>query len=107
MIKKLVFATFTLTMAALTVAIAAENYVVAQVDKAFSAEEISIKVGDSVEFRNDDPFFHNVYSLSDVKSFDLGSYPQGESKTVTFDQAGVVEVECAIHPSMFMTINVE
>ena len=39
--------------------------------------------------------------------FDLGSYPQGEGREVTFDQAGVVEVECAIHPSMKLTIDVK
>jgi plastocyanin len=39
--------------------------------------------------------------------FDLGSYPQGQSKSVTFDKAGKVEVECAIHPQMKMTVEVK
>ncbi len=81
--------------------------VVAQKDKKFSVEKLEVKVGDSVEFRNDDPFFHNVFSLSDTATFDLGSYPQGESKAVTFEEAGEVEVECAIHPSMKMVIEVQ
>ena len=67
----------------------------------------SIKVGDSVKFVNEDPFSHNVFSLSSVKSFDLGSYPQGGAKSVTFDKAGSVEVECAIHPDMTLAIEVE
>ncbi len=88
------------------VADAAEHEVV-QKNKAFSVEELTVKVGDTVKFTNQDDFFHNVFSLSDLKTFDLGSYPKGEFKSVTFDKAGTVEVECAIHPSMLMTINVE
>ena len=86
---------------------AADNHVVSQTDKLFSVEDLTIKIGDSVEFLNNDAFFHDVYSLSDLKIFDLGSYPAGDSKTVTFEEAGEVEVECAIHPSMFMVITVE
>ena len=85
----------------------AEEFTVAQKNKAFSQTEMTVKAGDTVHFRNDDSFFHNVFSLSDTQFFDLGSYPQGESKAVTFETAGVVEVECAIHPDMKMTIIVE
>jgi plastocyanin len=48
-----------------------------------------------------------VFSLSDIQFFDLGSYPQGESKSVTFEKQGIIEVECAIHPDMKMTIEVK
>ena len=85
----------------------AETHVVDQKDKAFSIEKIDIKVGDKVNFVNQDPFFHNVFSLSDAKFFDLGSYPQGEGREVEFDQPGVIEVECAIHPSMKLIIDVK
>ena len=78
-----------------------------QKDKQFSKKSIRIKVGDVVEFRNSDPYAHNIFSLSDAKSFDLGSYPQGQSKKVSFDKPGKVEVECSIHPSMQMEIEVE
>jgi plastocyanin len=71
------------------------------------AATLKIKVGDSVEFKNMDPYFHNVFSLSDTKLFDLGSYPQGQSKSVTFDKPGMVEVECAIHPEMKMRVEVK
>ncbi len=81
--------------------------VVAQKDKRFSVDSLTVSVGDSVEFKNEDSFFHNVFSLSDAQMFDLGSYPQGESKSVTFEQAGTIEVECAIHPSMQMVITVK
>ncbi len=85
----------------------AAEYEVVQKNKAFSPKELNIKVGDTVKFTNEDDFFHNVFSLSDLKTFDLGSYPKGEFKSVTFDKAGKVEVECAIHPSMLMIINVQ
>ena len=84
----------------------AAEFTVDQQDKSFSNKSLQIKVGDTVNFRNSDPFFHNVFSLSDAKTFDLGSYPKGQSRAVKFDTAGVVEVECAIHPDMKMTITV-
>lgn len=84
----------------------AADHIVGQKDKQFSVRKLKIKVGDSITFRNDDPFFHNIFSLSSARSFDLGSYPKGESRSVTFDKAGTVEVECAIHPEMRMTVEV-
>lgn len=81
--------------------------VIRQKNKKFSIESLTINIGDSVEFKNEDSFFHNVFSLSDAQMFDLGSYPQGESKSVTFEHAGTIEVECAIHPSMQMVITVK
>jgi len=79
---------------------------IGQKDKRFSVEQLSVNVGDTVTFTNDDPFFHNIFSLSPAATFDLGSYPQGESRTVTFDEPGEVHIECAIHPSMQMVIEV-
>jgi plastocyanin len=96
----------------MTSATHAADYTVEQKDKAFvyngvKAETLKVKIGDVVQFKNLDPYFHNVFSLSDVKLFDLGSYPQGQFKSVTFDKAGKVEVECAIHPQMTMTVEVK
>ena len=86
-------------------ALAAEHEV-AQKNKQFTVSELTVKVGDTVSFPNQAPFFHTVFSLSPTKTFDLGSYKKGETKKVTFEQAGKVDVECAIHPNMQMTINV-
>jgi plastocyanin len=83
------------------------EHVVSQKGKAFSVKKLKVKVGDSVKFVNEDPFSHNVFSLSPTKGFDLGSYPTGGAKSVTFDKAGTVDVECAIHPDMAMSIEVE
>ncbi len=84
----------------------AAEHEVSQKDKKFSISSLKIKVGDSVKFKNDDPFPHNVYSLSDVQTFDLGSTGQGAVKAVTFEKPGVVDVECAIHPSMKLKVEV-
>ena len=80
---------------------------VGQQNKAFTVKELKIKVGETVSFPNHDPFFHNVFSLSPEKTFDLGSYPKGDTRTITFDKPGKIDVECAIHPNMQMTILVE
>jgi plastocyanin len=72
----------------------------AQRDTAFAPGAVVIPVGGSVVFPNEDPFFHNVFSYSTTERFDLGRYPRGESKTVEFDQPGVVKVYCEVHESM-------
>lgn len=102
--QKLSLFIFTLLFSVTTIAATPE---VGQKNKRFSVKEITVKQGGSVKFVNNDPFFHNVFSLSDTKLFDLGSFPQGESKEVVFDVPGKVEVECAIHPHMRMTVIVK
>jgi len=66
----------------------------------FVPHVVAIGVGGTVDFPNSDPFFHNVFSLSDVRSFDLGRYATGKSKAVRFDKPGVVRVFCDIHAHM-------
>ncbi len=66
----------------------------------FNPSVLAVAVGTTVEFPNLDPFFHNVFSYSKIKKFDLGRYPKGESETVTFDKPGIVKVFCEIHFSM-------
>ncbi len=97
----------TLTLLLFTLCSFATEHTVGQKNKTFSNKTLKIKVGDIVKFENQDPFFHNVYSLSDINTFDLGSYPKGENRAVTFNTAGTVAVECAIHPNMFMEVIVE
>lgn len=89
----------------------AAEYEVGQQNKTFvkdgaRVENLTVKKGDIVRFRNMDPFFHNVFSLSEIKTFDLGSYPKDQFKMVIFDTVGTVEVECAIHPQMHLMIEV-
>ena len=71
-----------------------------QKDKRFEPRVLAVTVGTTVDFRNDDPLFHNVFSLSRPNDFDLGLYKGGTSKTQTFDTPGAVQVLCNIHSSM-------
>ena len=61
---------------------------------------LAIGVGDSVTFRNDDPYFHNVFSLSAGQGFDAGLYTAERSFVKTFTRPGPVELLCNIHASM-------
>lgn len=70
----------------------------------FQPDLIVVPVGSTVEFPNSDPIFHNVFSLSKAQPFDLGYYPQGQSRTVKFNTAGVVQVYCHIHANMYAAI---
>ncbi|HUH13499.1 MAG TPA: carboxypeptidase regulatory-like domain-containing protein [Longimicrobiales bacterium] len=72
----------------------------AQRDTAFGPPVMVVPMGASVEFPNRDPFFHNVFSYSAPKRFDLGRYPRGESKAVRFDEPGVVKIYCEVHEFM-------
>jgi plastocyanin len=75
-----------------------------QLNRRFSPDLLVVPVGGSVSFPNMDPIFHNVFSLSKPKTFDLGSYDKGESRSVTFSKPGVVYVYCRLHPNMEATI---
>jgi hypothetical protein len=61
---------------------------------------LAIPVGTVVEFPNSDHIYHNVFSLSKPKRFDLGRYANGRSKWVRFDRPGIVRVFCDIHSHM-------
>jgi plastocyanin len=74
--------------------------VLLQRDTAFVPGALAVEVGTTVLFPNGDPFFHNVFSYSKPKRFDLGRYPQGEAKAVRFDTPGVVKIYCEVHASM-------
>lgn len=79
---------------------APERPSMAQRDTSFQPELLIIPVGTTVSFPNQDGFFHNVFSYSKTRRFDLGRYPRGEAKTVTFDEPGTVSVLCEIHKWM-------
>lgn len=75
-----------------------------QRDRRFSPDLVVIPAGASVSFPNFDPIFHNVFSLSKAKSFDLGNYPKGQTRVVSFATPGIVAVYCHLHPNMAATI---
>jgi plastocyanin len=70
----------------------------------FDPDLVIVPVGSTVEFPNSDPIFHNVFSLSKAQPFDLGYYPQGQRRTVKFNNPGVVQVYCHIHANMYAAI---
>jgi plastocyanin len=75
-----------------------------QVDRRFSPDLVVAPAGSTVSFPNMDPIFHNIYSLSKPKSFDLGSYDKGETRKVVFPNPGIVEIYCHLHPNMAATV---
>jgi plastocyanin len=78
----------------------AERAVLRQHGERFAPHVLPVVRGATVEFPNDDALFHNVFSLSRARAFDLGRYPRGATRSATFDKAGVVQVFCHIHSDM-------
>jgi hypothetical protein len=76
------------------------TYRLLQKNKQFSPHLLVVPTGTSVEFPNEDPFFHNVFSLFNGKRFDLGLYESGTTRSVRFDREGVSYIFCNIHPEM-------
>ncbi len=70
----------------------------------FLPHVLAVRAGTTVEFPNEDPIYHNVFSLSRGATFDLGRYPRGQSRQVRFLTPGVVQVFCHIHADMSGTI---
>ncbi|HEY7498427.1 MAG TPA: carboxypeptidase regulatory-like domain-containing protein [Vicinamibacterales bacterium] len=71
-----------------------------QRNETFVPHVLAIVAGTTVDFPNNDQTFHNVFSLSALKPFDLGRYAAGRSKSVRFDRPGVIRVFCDIHSHM-------
>jgi plastocyanin len=71
-----------------------------QRNETFIPHVLAVTTGTVVDFPNSDRIYHNVFSLSKVRSFDLGRYAVGKSKSVRFDRAGIVRVFCDIHAHM-------
>jgi plastocyanin len=77
-----------------------------QINESFTPRVVAVTVGSEVEFPNDDTIYHNVFSLSRAKNFNLGRYPKGATRRVRFDRPGVVKVFCEIHSHMSATVMV-
>ncbi len=83
---------------------AAKHPMLDQRNLQFHPQVLPVLVGTTVDFPNRDNLFHNVFSYSHPKEFDLGRYPKDDSRSVTFDRPGVVRVYCDIHSHMNATI---
>jgi plastocyanin len=78
---------------------------VAQQGAVFSPHILPVLAGTTVEWPNHDEIFHNVFSISDAKQFDLDLYKGNPpEKRVTFDKAGKVDVYCSIHENMHCVV---
>lgn len=75
-------------------------FAMSQLRERFDPHVLPVLQGTRVEFPNYDDVYHNVFSLSRARTFDLGRYPTGATKSVTFDRPGVVQVFCHIHADM-------
>jgi len=93
-------------LAGLSVGALAATQVIHQKGRIFSSENITIKKGERLAFLNDDSVPHNIYSASKGNEFNLGSQPPGASTDVNFNETGDVQVKCAIHPRMTMTVKI-
>ncbi len=71
-----------------------------QKNERFVPHVLAIVAGTWVDFPNDDRTYHNVFSLSKTKEFNLGRYAAGHSKAVRFERPGIVRVFCDIHSHM-------
>ncbi len=71
-----------------------------QRDGKFIPRVLPVRVGTTVNFPNNDDAWHNVFSTSDAKKFNLGLYPPGKTRNVTFNKPGVVRILCNVHPHM-------
>ena len=72
----------------------------AQRGQAFEPRVVVVPVGGTVDFPNLDPIYHNVFSVSPPRRFDLGKYPRGHSRSIQFSKVGQVNVFCDIHSDM-------
>jgi plastocyanin len=83
-----------------------EPVILDQEDLSFNPSIVVVRQHGAVRIQNSDPVYHNVFSLSSVKRFDVGRRPKGEYLDVTFDKTGAVDVFCDIHSNMRATIYV-
>lgn len=78
----------------------AARFTLSQKNKSFRPHVLAVPVGSTVTFPNDDPIFHNVFSLAGPEPFDLGLYRAGSTRDRTFTRPGRYRVFCNIHPQM-------
>ncbi len=87
--------------------LAADVFAVSQRDRQFSPDQLRVPRGAVVRILNDDKVTHHVYVDSPEMRFDSGEQPIGTTVELRFDQPGVFDVQCAIHPAMLLEVTVE
>jgi plastocyanin len=92
--------------ASLAAAAQAATHTIVQIDRSFRPSEITIAVGDSLLFSNQDEFIHQIYVDYPNFDYDSAEQPPGETLTIHFPDAGTFPVRCHIHPKMLLTVHV-
>src|SRR3954447_16978019 len=82
------------------------NFTMTTRGKTLLPHVLVVPLGSTVQFPNDDPISHNLFSLSSGNNFDLGLYRRGTGKSSTFKTPGVINVYCNVHPTMSSVIQV-
>ena len=80
------------------------NHVIDQKGKTFIPHAITVAVGDTLTFKNSDPFAHNAYTDDEANEFDIGMQASGSDAVVKVKAAGKFNIECAIHPNMLLEV---
>jgi hemoglobin len=78
----------------------AKQRIMEQRERQFAPRLLAISAGSTVSFPNFDGVFHNVFSISYAKAFDLGTYRNGETREVRFEKEGLIRLGCNLHANM-------
>ena len=85
----------------------AANHIIDQKGKTFIPHSITVSPGDTITFRNSDPFAHNAYTDNEDNEFDIGMQSSGTEKVITINAGSDFSIECAIHPNMLLEVAVK
>jgi len=85
----------------------AENHIVDQKNKIFLPSKLTVAVGDTITFKNSDPFAHNAYTDEDENEFDVGMQATGIETRMVIKSKKSFDIECAIHPNMLIKVEVK
>jgi hemoglobin len=78
--------------------------IVEQRNREFAPRLVVVPVGSTVSFPNFDNIYHNVFSRSLARPFDLGIYRSGQARELVFDREGIVRIGCNLHANMSATV---
>lgn len=86
----------------------ASGMIVSQKGRTFHPDTLSLERGETVTIVNDDSdLLHHAYVDSPSFSFDSGDQEPGSRTPITFNQEGVFQVLCGIHPKMKLVVRVK
>ena len=87
--------------------VSAKNWIVDQKGKTFIPSKLTVNKGDTITFRNSDPFAHNAYTDDEANEFDVGMQATGKETVMNINAVESFNVECAIHPNMLLEVTVK